>query len=170
MPTKSTLWNLVCFNIAWLGLVFIGNLFIPIAIFLLGAQLWSSDTDKSDIVLILLVATVGVALDFILIHVGVFTFPDTENIPYWLITLWVCFASTIRKSLDFLARSRWLQFLVGAFVAPLSYLAGAKAGVVYLSLSIAESYVLLAGLWGPLMLVIFAFSRWLKLEDSAHAS
>lgn len=170
MLTKSMLWNLISFNVAWFGLVLVGNLFIPLALLLLGAQLWISDTDKSDIVLIVLVATVGVTLDFILVNVGVFTFPDTENIPYWLITLWVCFASTIRQSLAFLARSRWLQFLLGAFVAPLSYLAGAKAGVVYLSPSIAESYVLLAGLWGPLMLVIFALSRWIKLEDSIHAT
>ncbi len=170
MITKSVLWNLVCFNIAWLGLVFIGNPFIPVAIFLFGTQLWFFSTEKSDFALIFMVAVIGITLDFSLVYTGVFTFPDTEYIPFWLITLWFCFASTIRLSLDFLAKSIWLQFFMGTCFAPLSYIAGAKANVVYLSPSISMSYLLLAVLWGPLMLVFFALSRWLKIESPDHVS
>ncbi|ASP48067.1 DUF2878 domain-containing protein [Cognaticolwellia beringensis] len=170
MKVKYTLWNLVMFNVAWFGLVFIGNLFIPIAAILLGAQLWFFQTTKNEIILICLVATIGIWLDFALISTGVFIFPDTDGIPFWLITLWIVFAGTIRHSLAFLANSKIMQFFIGAIFAPLSYLAGAKLSVLYLVPSWGLSYLLLAGLWGPLMLVFFGLSHWLQVEDKCHVS
>tara|TARA_R110000744_G_scaffold117745_1_gene220133 strand:+ start:25688 stop:26173 length:486 start_codon:yes stop_codon:yes gene_type:complete len=156
------------FNVAWFGLVFIGNVFIPIAAILLGAQLWFFQITKNEIILICLVATLGIWLDFALISAGVFIFPDTDGIPFWLITLWIVFAGTIRHSLAFLANSKILQFFIGAIFAPLSYLAGAKLSVLYLVPSWGFSYLLLACLWGPLMLVIFGLSHWLQVEDESH--
>ncbi|MFT5812992.1 MAG: hypothetical protein ACI9VT_000730 [Psychroserpens sp.] len=81
------------------------------------------------------------------------------------------FAGTIRHSLAFLAKSKVLQFVVGALFAPLSYLAGAKLSVVYLVPSLGFTYLLLACLWGPLMLVVFSLNRLLiVLEEENHAS
>lgn len=164
MVRKSILCNLVAFNIAWFGLVFIGNLFIPIALILLGSQLWFCQASKNELLLICLVAVIGMSLDLTLVFSGIFIFPNTEFIPFWLMILWVFFASTIRHSLAFLSYSKFLQFLVGATIAPLSYLAGAKLSVVYLAPSLGFSYLILACLWGPLMVFIFALSRWLKSE------
>ncbi|MBA6390995.1 DUF2878 domain-containing protein [Colwellia sp. BRX10-3] len=171
MIMKSALWNLVAFNAAWFGLVVIGNLFIPIASIIFCAQLWYFQATKNEILLICLVATIGIWLDFALVYSGVFIFPETEGIPFWLMTLWLLFAGTIRHSLAFLAKSKVLQFFVGSLFAPLSYLAGAKLSVVYLVPSLGFSYLLLACLWGPLMLVVFSLSRWLLvLEEENHAS
>lgn len=171
MIIKSALWNLVAFNAAWFGLVVIGNLFIPIAAIILCVQLWYFQATKNEILLICLVATIGIWLDFALVYSGVFIFPETEGIPFWLMILWLLFAGTIRHSLAFLAKSKVLQFVVGALFAPLSYLAGAKLSVVYLVPSLGFSYLLLACLWGPLMLVVFSLSRWLQvLEEENHAS
>jgi hypothetical protein len=164
MVRKSILWNLVAFNIAWFGLVFIGNVFIPIAAILLGSQFWYCQSNKNDMLFICLVAMVGMSLDQTLVFAGIFIFPNTEFIPFWLMTLWICFANTIRHSLAFLAPSKFLQFTVGAVIAPLSYLAGAKLSAVYLAPSLGFSYLILACLWGPLMVFIFALSRWLQVE------
>jgi hypothetical protein len=168
MKIKSPLWNLVAFNLAWFGLVFIGDLFIPIAAILFGAQLWYFKSTKNEILLICLVATLGIGLDLALVYSGIFIFPATEGIPFWLITLWIIFASTIRHSLAFLANSKLLQFAVGAISAPLSYLAGAKLAVVDLGLSAGSSYLLLACLWGPLMVFMFALSRWLLVKEKSY--
>ncbi|ARD44639.1 DUF2878 domain-containing protein [Colwellia sp. PAMC 21821] len=171
MRINAALWSLVGFNIAWFGLVFIGNSFIPIAGILLGAQLWYFQTTKNEFALIFLIATLGVLLDFALVYTGVFIFPDTKGIPFWLITLWIVFAGTIRHSLAFLNNSKILQFFIGALLAPLSYIAGAKLSVVYLVPSLGFGYVLLACLWGPFMVVIFSISRWLLiLEEENHVS
>ncbi|TWX69965.1 DUF2878 domain-containing protein [Colwellia sp. C1TZA3] len=168
MKIKSPLYNLVAFNVAWFGLVFIGDLFIPIVAVLFGAQLWYFKSTKNEILLICLVATLGIWLDFALVNSGVFIFPGTDGIPFWLITLWIIFASTIRHSLAFLANSKLLQLSVGAISAPLSYLAGAKLSVVDLGLSVGSSYLLLACLWGPLMVFIFALSRWLLVKEKSY--
>ncbi|MFT6917596.1 MAG: hypothetical protein ACJA2G_000197 [Cognaticolwellia sp.] len=168
MKIKSPLWNLVAFNVAWFGLVFIGDLFIPIAAILVGAQLWYFKSTKNEILLICSVAALGICLDLALVYSGVFIFPGTDGIPFWLITLWIVFASTIRHSLAFLANSKLLQFVVGAISAPLSYLAGAKLAVVDLGLSVGASYLLLACLWGPFMVFMFALSRWLLVKEKSY--
>ena len=168
MKIKSPLWSLAVFNLAWFGLVFIGDLFIPIAVILLGAQLWYFKSTKNEILLICLVATLGIWLDFALVYSGVFIFPGTDGIPFWLIILWIFFASTIRHSLAFLTNSKLLQFFVGAISAPLSYLAGAKLAVVDLGLSVGSSYLLLACFWGPLMVLIFALSGWLLVKEKSY--
>ena len=170
MRIKSPLWNLVGFNIAWFGLVFIGDLFIPVAAVLFIVQLWAFQSTKNELLLICLVATTGIWLDYALVYLGVFIFPETNGIPLWLITLWIVFAGTIRHSLAFLEKSKLLQFFTGAIFAPLSYLAGAKLSVVYLVPSLGVSYVLLACIWAPLMLMFFALSRWiLVLNEETHA-
>lgn len=164
---KSNIVNVVAFNIAWFGLVFIGNLFIPIAVLIFVFQCWCLRSTKNDLVFILSVATLGIWLDFALVFSGVFIFPGTNGIPLWLIMLWLFFATTIRQSIAFLEKSKVLQFLVGATFAPLSYLGGAKLSAVTLVPPLGVSYMLLACIWAPLMLIIFRLSRWmLTLEEN----
>lgn len=165
----STLSNLVGFNIAWFGLVFTGDMFIPVAMILFISQLWFFKATKNEIPLICLVASIGIGLDLTLVYFGVFIFPDTEGIPLWLLTLWLVFAGTIRHSLAFLENTKLLQLFVGAIFAPLSYIAGAKLSVVYFVPSLGVTYLMLASIWAPLMLVFFALSRWmLALKEETN--
>ena len=166
--SKWSIVNLVGFNITWLGLVFFGNSFIPFAATLFICHLYFQ-AEKNELVLILLVATIGVLLDSTLEYNSIFVFPKTEYIPLWLITLWFCFAATIRHSLGFLAQSKILQLLVGGIAAPLSYLAGAKFSVVQLTLSTGLSYLILACIWGPLLVVIFLINERLCIEEKCYA-
>tara|TARA_R110000737_G_scaffold324376_1_gene337314 strand:- start:966 stop:1478 length:513 start_codon:yes stop_codon:yes gene_type:complete len=168
MLKKSVLWNIVIFNTNWFGLIFIGNLFIPVAVILLSIQFRYLKTPKNELLLVCLVSAIGILLDLALVYGGVFIFPDSTGIPLWLMVLWFCFASTIRHSLAFLANSKVLQFIVGGLFAPLSYLAGSNFAVVTLTPSLGVSYLLLACLWAPLMLLIFALSRWLQLGEKSH--
>ena len=161
--------NLLGFNAIWFGLILLGNVFIPIAVIMLLLHLYYQ-ADKNELVLILIVAGVGVLLDSALIYSGTFVFPGSTQLPFWLITLWLCFAATVRHSLGFLANSKILQCLIGAIFAPLSYLAGAKFSVVYITPEFELSYLLLACLWGPLMELIFAISGWLQIEEKNHVT
>tara|TARA_B110000495_G_C23029311_1_gene612469 strand:- start:2529 stop:3071 length:543 start_codon:yes stop_codon:yes gene_type:complete len=163
--------NLLGFNAIWFGLILLGNVFIPIAVIMLLLHLYYQ-ADKNELVLILIVAGVGVLLDSALIYSGIFIFPGSTptQLPFWLITLWLCFSATVRHSLGFLANSKILQCLIGAIFAPLSYLAGAKFSVVYITPSFELSYLLLAGLWGPLMVLVFALSAWLQIEEKNHVA
>lgn len=160
--------NLLGFNAIWFGLIFLGNSFIPVAAILLLLHLCFL-AGKNELTLIFIVAGIGVLLDSVLVYAHVFIFPEATKLPFWLITLWFCFAATVRHSLGFLSNSKILQCSVGAIFAPLSYLAGAKFSVVYITPSFELSYLLLACLWGPLMVLIFALSRWTKVEEINHA-
>jgi len=170
MLANVMLWNIVAFNMVWFGLISLGNTFIPIAAILLIIHIWYFQALNGELLLICLVATIGILLDSSLVYAGIFTFPNTDGIPFWLTALWLCFACTIRHSLAWLANSKAMQFVFGALFAPLSYLAGANLSVVQLAPSFGVSYLILASLWGPLMVLIFALSRWLQTEGKNHAA
>ena len=167
LVNKSNLVNLVGFNLTWFGLILFGNIFIPAALILLMLHLYYQ-AEKNELPLIVIVAVTGVLLDSTLVYSGFFIFPDTQHIPFWLTTLWFCFAATIRHSLGFLASSKIRQILLGGVFAPLSYLAGANFSVVYLTQSLGFSYLLLACLWGPLMVLIFTISDGLFIEEEHY--
>lgn len=148
--------NLISFNLVWFGLVYWGNAFIPVAAaFFCWHLYYTRNNDFIEIRLIFIVATIGVFIDSALHYLGVFIFTENNHLPFWLITLWLCFATTLSHSLRFLDHSKIFQGLIGAIVAPLSYMAGQQFDAVKFSLSFINTYLLLAIIWGLLMMLFF---------------
>jgi hypothetical protein len=148
--------NLMGFNLVWLGLVYWGNSFIPIAIAFLCAHLYiNRSTAASELILIFSVATIGICVDSILQFTGFFIFSEASHLPFWLMSLWFCFGTTLSHSLAFLGNSKFYQGLTGAVIAPLSYIAGQKFNAVNLGMDVLETYVLLSLIWGLLMISFF---------------
>jgi hypothetical protein len=148
--------NLLGFNLCWFGLVLYGNNFSVIALSWLTIHVYLVMEKKAEVTLIILVMLIGTIIDTSLLHLGVFTFDTSYIIPFWLIVLWGCFAATINHSLVFLSGSKTLQCLCGLVFAPLSYIGGASLSAVTLSYSLAMTYLLLALIWGPLMVLLFS--------------
>ncbi|WP_199098592.1 DUF2878 domain-containing protein [Dyella sp. ASV21] len=46
--------------------------------------------------------------------------------PWWILMLWLCFATTVNRSLKFLHHRPWLAALLGGVGAPMAYLAAAR--------------------------------------------
>lgn len=88
--------------------------------------------------------------------------------PYWLVTLWFCFASTISHSLNFLQNSVLLQIVVGSLIAPLSYVAASKLNAVDFSLSLVNTFAILSLVWGLLMVIFFALKSHLIKEEARY--
>jgi hypothetical protein len=150
------IYNLIGFNVVWFGLVYWGNNFIPVAVAFLFSHIYLNRSyASSELILIFSVATVGVGVDSILQFLGVFIFSEQSHLPFWLMTLWLCFGTTLSHSLAFLGNSKLYQILVGIFVAPLSYLAGQHFDAVDLGLGLLETYVVLSIIWGLLMVSFF---------------
>jgi hypothetical protein len=147
--------NFVGFQICWLGLVLLGNSFIPVAIALLLAHISQLVNKCNELKLILTVLCIGAAIDSLLALNGVFIFDSTLVIPIWLIILWGCFAATLLHSLKFLQRSIIFQISSGAVFAPLSYVTGYKLNIVDFSYSLFTTYVILSFIWTPLMVFFF---------------
>lgn len=93
--------NAILFNALWLGLVAIGNPFIPLAIAGLCFHLYIVDQPLHEAKIIAAIAAVGLLTDVLLTFSGIFIF---EHTPYWLLVLWLAFASTMNHSLKWVAR------------------------------------------------------------------
>lgn len=144
------------FNVVWLGLVYWGNSFIPIAIAFLCSHLYiNRSTASNELILIFSVAIVGICVDSILQFIGFFIFSEASHLPFWLMSLWLCFGTTLSHSLVFLSNSKFYQGLTGAVIAPLSYIAGQKFNAVNFGMNFLETYVLLSAIWCLLMISFF---------------
>ncbi|MCP4323932.1 MAG: DUF2878 domain-containing protein [Alteromonadales bacterium] len=161
--------NLLGFDFIWFGLVYWGNIFIPLALLLLGLHIYFiSNTKLKEIYLICAVASIGILVDSALQYFGVFIFPQLKILPLWLITLWFCFAATLCHSLKILQSSKLLQWLVGAFLAPISYLGGNELSAVTFGLNTVNTFVLLSFLWGALMIIFFHLKAYLVQEEPSY--
>ena len=119
--------------------------------------------------LIIAVTFIGSSIDSMLSVWGIFGFENGILIPLWLITLWACFAATIGHSLSFLRKSKWLQWFVGTFIAPLSYVAGQSLEAVSFSLTTLATYMILAAIWGPLLIVLFLLQDLVFGKEQTYA-
>ena len=150
--------NIIGFNITWFGLVYFGNTFIPVAIIFIVLHLLMLSKQKNEKVIILVVTLIGIATDSLLQYLDILIFIDNDHIPFWLMVLWSCFATTLCHSLRFLSKSRWLQLLAG-LSAPFSYIAGYKLGAIELGQSIINTYLILAVSWVTLFILFFHFIK-----------
>lgn len=138
------IFNAVLFNILWLGLVVIGNAFIPLAILGLCIHFSLSKSFIFEASVVACVAVIGLITDILLTMAGVFEFNHT---PYWLGFLWLAFASTINHSLRWVSSIPYAAHFSGFIFAPLSYLAAERFGAVDFGYSILTTYFLLGVVW-----------------------
>ncbi|TCS37128.1 DUF2878 domain-containing protein [Reinekea marinisedimentorum] len=147
--------NALLFNALWLGLVVIGNAFIPLAIIGLCFHLCIVNNTLHEAKVMAAVAGIGLLADVLLTFAGVFEFTAT---PYWLLFLWLAFASTINHSLKWVARLPYAAHISGLLFAPLSYLAAERLGAVSFGLSTLSTYLLLGVVWLLLLNVFVLIS------------
>lgn len=158
--------NFIGFNISWFGLIFFGESFIPLAFLWLVFHIFHCKKTIAELKLILSITFIGVVVDSTLMFAGVFIFDEQFIIPMWLITLWAVFAATIAHSLQFLARSKLLQFTVGYIFPPISYLGGASLSAVEFGHNSLVTFFILASLWGVLMVLFFHIKEILYFQEA----
>lgn len=162
--------NMIGFNFAWFGLVYWGNIFIPVALLMLAIHLLILSDNKNEAKLVLVITVIGVSIDSMLNYSNFFIFMGSGYTPFWLIVLWACFASTVSHSLSFLKHSKLLQVSVGFFIAPLSYIvAGEKFNAVDFSYPLVETYLVLGVIWALLFIVIFLLKSLILVKSSADS-
>ncbi len=146
--------NIIGFNITWFGLVYVGNAFIPFALLFLCFHFIVEVKNTREFLYTLTVCTIGILIDSLLQLFGIFSFQEPIHLPFWLIVLWGCFATTLCHSLKFIGLSRWFQVAAGV-IAPLSYIAGYHFSAVQFGHSILFTYAILAVLWTLLFILFF---------------
>ena len=159
--------NLVVFNLAWLssviggaqGLPWLGPLAVLIA---LAIHLRAALRPAEEVLLIFCCAVLGAVFDSFLVASGWVTYKAglfSEYLaPYWIITMWMLFATTLNVSMRWLRGKPWLAAAFGMFGGPLAYLSGQKLGGIVLSNQSAALAALAIG-WAIMMPMLIWLSE-----------
>ncbi len=161
--------NFLLFQLAWFACVigganempWVGPVFVLVFVVI---HLWLSThpgiatNPIAECKLLVCAAVIGVLVDSLLVTTGWVSYPSGQFhslfAPYWIVAMWVAFATTLNTSLAWLKKSIPVAVLFGAIGGPLAYLAGMKlGGIMILHPVLAYSY--LALVWAiatPLML------------------
>ena len=156
----SSLLNFVAYQLAWFAVV-VGaaqgfawaGAVVALAC---AAANFALRRDAFDLKLMLLAAGIGLLVDSTLALTGQVKFVAAWPpglAPYWIVSLWIAFASTLNHSLRWLMTRPVAAALGGALGGPLAYLAAAKLGALSI-VAPATTLPLIALLWTPAMVAL----------------
>ncbi len=159
------LYNFVAYQLAWFAVILgaaQGHAWAGTAVALLVtvAHLWMR-RDPLDLKLIGVAAVMGLVLDSALAATTQVRFASAGDLliaPFWMLSLWIAFATTLNHSLRWLMQRPVVAALGGAVFGPLAYLAGAKLGALTLP-SPSTALPLLAVSWMAAMWVFSLIMR-----------
>jgi hypothetical protein len=135
----AVLANFAAFQFGWFACVIGAAQGFPAlgaaaALVVAAAHLAFARRPRAELALLLLAAVIGAGWDSLLAATGWVRFTNGMLIagtaPYWIVALWVLFATTLNVSLAWLKRRLALAAAFGAIGGPLSYLGGAKLGAL----------------------------------------
>ena len=138
----------------WLGpLVFVGVLYLHLR-----------QAARPDLELGLVVACgiIGTWFDSVLVSTGWVAYPNGQfssiMAPYWIITMWMLFATTLNRSMGWLKGRNLLAVVLGAIAGPASYYAGQKLGGIEFTQPMYALAALAIG-WGAAMPLLMALAE-----------
>ncbi len=110
----------------WIGpLVFLG---------VLALHLRLARIPFNELGLVIACGIVGLWYDSLLVTFGWVSYPAGQwhatLAPYWIVTMWMLFGTTLNASLGWLRNRPALAIVLGGIAGPLSYLAGEKLGAM----------------------------------------
>ena len=161
--------NLAIFDVAWFSSVvggaqempWLGPLAVLIALVI---HLRAARNSTEEVLLILSCAIIGAIFDSALVASGWVTYKagvfSDFLAPFWIITMWMLFATTLNVSMRWLRGKPWLAALFGLVGGPFTYLIGEKIGGIILSNHVAALVALGIG-WAIMMPLLMWLSEQL---------
>ena len=168
--------NFGMFKIGWLSSVIGGAQQLPwlgpLAMFLIVAvHLFRASEPERELVLVMLAGMIGACFDSLLVAMNWMTYPSglflESMAPYWIIAMWVAFATTFNVSLTWLRGRAPLAVAFGAVGGPAAYYAGAKLGGVTFEEPALALAALSAG-WALITPLLVAIATRLDGRNSGH--
>ncbi len=150
-PITEKIWfNAIWFQLTWFCAVLGRETLLPLTLGMLALHFVLVRERVAELRALFPLVLAGIAVDSLLSLAGVYEFTSWTPIPLWLCCLWVAFATTLNRSLNFLRRSPWLAAALGT-IAPLNYLAGERLGAVEFGYPPLTTFALLAPVWAALL-------------------
>jgi hypothetical protein len=149
------------------GLPWIGVLAAALVI---GWHLLRAIDPRRELWLIASAAASGALFETILVQTGLVRYGNGILLegaaPYWMVTLWAIFATTLNVSLRSLRPRLWLAAAFGAVGGPAAYYSGARLGALEFASAGTALAVIAAG-WTTFVPVLFSAAR--RLDGYARA-
>ncbi len=164
---KRLLINVLAFQIGWFSCV-IGaangypsvGLVVTMLVVLLHLVL--AYQPRTELILIAIAGVIGACFDSLLLQTGWVSYPNGILLagiaPYWIVAMWVLFATTLNVSMRWLHGNYTAAALLGLIGGPLSYLGGARlGGLVFVETT--SALVALAIGWAVMMPMLVWVSK-----------
>ncbi len=164
---KRLLINVLAFQIGWFSCV-IGaangypsvGLVVTMLVVLLHLVL--AYQPRTELILIAIAGVIGACFDSLLLQTGWISYPNGILLagiaPYWIVAMWVLFATTLNVSMRWLHGNYTAAALLGLIGGPLSYLGGARlGGLVFVEAT--SALVALAIGWAVMMPMLVWVSK-----------
>lgn len=167
--------NFVAFQVGWFSSVIGGAQMVPWAgpaavVVIIGMHLMRAENPQTELKLIVLCGLIGTAFDSFLVASGWVAYPSgmfsDMFAPYWIIAMWLLFATTLNVSMAWMKSRPALAAVMGLVAGPLTYIAGNKlGGIVFLDQTAA---LIALGLgWAVLMPVLMWLAQRLEADSKA---
>jgi hypothetical protein len=175
---NAMLINLSLFKAGWLAAVFsaaaslpsVGTAVIGIAALV---HVVLSAKPQNELRLLALAAAIGFVWESSLVASGLVSYGTGTLIPglapYWIVAMWVLFATTLNIGMRWLRKSMAVAVLFGAVGGPLSFFAGEKAGAVVFSDSVTALVVIGLG-WAVFLPLLVRYAARNDERSAALAS
>ena len=159
--------NFAAFQIAWLSSViggaqqmpWLGPVAVSVALMI---HLAAARRPLDEVLLVISCALIGACFDSVLVASGWVTYKaglfSDVLAPYWIITMWMLFATTLNVSMRWLRGRPVLAAAFGFLGGPTTYLAGEKLGGIVLVNQPAALISLAVG-WAVIMPVLMCLSE-----------
>lgn len=175
--------NLSLFKAGWLASVFTAAASVPAAgatvvAVVVAVHLIRAENVETEAQLLLFAALLGLGWESLLVSMGLVQYSTASAFPglapYWIVGMWVLFATTINVGLRWLHRHIAIAAIAGAIGGPLSFIAGETVGAVTFTEPRISLLVIAAG-WAlllPLLVRVAARSldepETVKIERSRN--
>jgi len=159
--------NFIAFQLGWFACVLGAAWGWPwagtgIALAIVALHLTRAPQPQREATLVLGAAALGALWDSLLVALGWIEYPNgilvAGTAPYWMVALWMVFATTLNISLAWLKRRLPLALIFGAIGGPLAYLGGAKLDALVFANQTAALTALAVG-WALLTPLLLALAR-----------
>ncbi len=160
--------NFGMFKVGWLSSVMGGAKQMPwlgplAMLVIVAIHLYRARQPERELILILACGFIGAIFDSVLVTFGWVGYASglfVESMaPYWIISMWMLFATTLNVSLRWLRGRYVLAAVLGAIAGPMAYLGGQKLGGMMFYDTNAGVIALSIG-WGLMMpLLVYLAER-----------
>ena len=167
MTKQHMLINFIAFQFGWFACVLGAANGLPllgpvVAVLVVILHLKLARQPRRELSLVMVAGVIGAVFDSALVASGWLIYPNgillAGTAPYWIIAMWLLFATTLNVAMRWLRGNALLAFVLGAIAGPMSYWGGARLGALEFA-SPAQGMIALSIGWALMMPLLMHLSK-----------